>query len=123
TAVGVGSNPMKLDFRGWGRTMQQQATVLQFSIANPPVSIRVGQPVTVNAQLDEAVSGVIVSRDAVVRGGNGEAIVWRHVEPEHFEARPVRTEPFDATRVLVTAGVTDGDRIVVRGAELINQIR
>jgi len=35
----------------------------------------------------------------------------------------VRTQPFDATRVMVAAGLTQGDRIVVRGAELINQIR
>ena len=40
-----------------------------------------------------------------------------------FEARPVRTEPFDATHVLIAAGIGDGERIVVRGAELINQIR
>ena len=58
-----------------------------------------------------------------MRGGNGETIVWRHVEPEYFEPRPVRTEPFDATHVIIAAGVADGDRIVVRGAELINQIR
>ena len=66
---------------------------------------------------------MIISRDAVVRGGNGETIVWRHVEPEQFEARPVRTEPFDAANVLIAAGVESGDRIVTRGAELINQIR
>ena len=57
-------------------------------------------------------SGVMIDRDAVVRGGNGETIVWRHTEPEYFEARPVRTEPFDATHVLVAAGIGDGERIV-----------
>jgi multidrug efflux pump subunit AcrA (membrane-fusion protein) len=46
-----------------------------------------------------------------------------HVEPERFEPKPVRTQPFDATRVIVSAGLAEGDRIVVRGAELINQIR
>jgi hypothetical protein len=65
----------------------------------------------------------MIDRDAIVRGGNGETIVWRHTEPEVFEARPVRTEPFDATHVLVAAGVGDGERIVIRGAELINQVR
>ena len=114
---------MKLTFQGWSRTLQQQATVLQFSIGDPPASIRVGQPVTVMAEQGDTVTGVIVSRDAVVRGDNGETIVWRHVEPERFEPRPVRTEPFDAANVLIAAGVADGDRIVVRGAELINQIR
>jgi RND family efflux transporter MFP subunit len=123
TAAFAGNSPMKLRFQGWSRTLQQQATVVQFAITDPPPAIRIGQPVTVSAQLSETVSGVIVGRDAIVRGGNGETLVWRHVEPEHFEARPVRVEAFDAARVLIVAGVTEGDRIVVRGAELINQIR
>ena len=58
-----------------------------------------------------------------MRSGNGEAIVWLHVEPEQFEARPVRTQPFDATRLVIAAGVTEGERIVTRGADLINQVR
>lgn len=123
TAVAAGNATMQLGLQGWSRTLQQQATVLQFEIADPPPSISVGQPVTVTAQRADTASGFIVERDAVVRGGNGQTIVWRHVEPESFEARPVRTEPFDATHLLVAAGIEDGERIVTRGAELINQIR
>jgi cobalt-zinc-cadmium efflux system membrane fusion protein len=123
TAIGGGNIAMKLSFEGSSRTLQQQATVLHFAISDPTSSLRVGQPVTVTAQRGEATSGIIIDRDAIVRGGNGEAIVWRHVEPEYFEARPVRTEPFDATHVLVAAGIGDGERIVIRGAELINQVR
>jgi membrane fusion protein, heavy metal efflux system len=123
TAVGAGNIAMKLALQGWSRTLQQQATLLNFAISDPPASLRIGQPVTVTAQRGETVSGVIIDRDAVVRQGNGEMIVWRHVAPEYFEARPVRTEPFDATHVVVAAGLGDGDRIVVRGAELINQVR
>jgi hypothetical protein len=59
----------------------------------------------------------------VVRGGSGEAVVWRHTDPERFEARPVRTEPFDATRLVIRAGIDAGERIVIRGAETINQVR
>jgi membrane fusion protein, heavy metal efflux system len=123
TAAIAGSGPMELSFQGWSRTLQQQATVLQFAITDPPSSMRVGQPVTVSAQLNDSVSGVIVDRDAIARGSSGEAIIWRHVEPEHFEARPVRTLPLDAARVVIVAGVEVGERVVVRGAELINQIR
>jgi membrane fusion protein, heavy metal efflux system len=123
TAIGAGNNAMKLALQGWSRTLQQQATVLNFAISDPASSLRIGQPVTVTAQRGETISGVIVDRDAVVRQGNGEMVVWRHVAPEYFEARPVRTEPFDATHVIVAAGLGDGDRIVVRGAELINQVR
>ena len=96
--------------------------MLQFAIIDPPSSLRVGQPVTVTARLRDNVTGVIVNREAIVHSPNGETIVWKHVEPEQFEARPVRTEPFDASRVFIAAGVADGDRIATRGAELINQI-
>ena len=123
TAIGGANVAMELTFQGWSRTLQQQATVLHFAISDPTASLRVGQPVTVTAQRGDATTGVMIDRDAIVRGGNGETIVWRHTEPEVFEARPVRTEPFDATHVLVAAGVGDGERIVIRGAELINQVR
>jgi membrane fusion protein, heavy metal efflux system len=123
SAMGAGNAAMKLTLQGWSRTLQQQATVLNFAISDPASSLRIGQPVTVTAQRGESVTGVIIDRDAVVRGGNGETIVLRHGEPEYFEARTVRTEPFDATHVIVAAGLADGDRIVVRSAELINQVR
>jgi cobalt-zinc-cadmium efflux system membrane fusion protein len=123
SAMGAGNAAMKLTLQGWSRTLQQQATVLNFAISDPAASLRIGQPVTVTAQRGENITGVIIDRDAVVRGGNGEAVVWRHGEPEYFEARAIRTEPFDATHVIVAAGLADGDRIVVRGAELVNQVR
>ena len=123
TAIGSGNVALKLGFQGWSRTLQQQATVLRFAIADPPPSILVGQPVTVTAERGESINGIIVDRDAIVRDGNGEDVVWCHVEPEYFAVRRVRTQPFDATRVLIAAGIEKGERIVVRGAELINQIR
>ncbi len=123
SAASVNGVPLKLTFEGFSRALQQQATVVHFAIEEPPQGLRVGQPVTVTAQNGSAVKGIILPRTAVVRGGNGEALVWRHTDPERFEARPVRTEPFDATRVVVRAGLSDGERIVTRGAELINQVR
>jgi RND family efflux transporter MFP subunit len=122
-AAGADGTPLRLTIRGFSRALQQQATVVQFAVENPPANLAVGQPVTVTAQNGTAVSGIILPRDAVVRGGNGEALVWRHTDPERFEARPVRTEPFDATRLVVRAGLDAGERVVIRGAETVNQIR
>ena len=59
----------------------------------------------------------------MIRGANGEDIVYVHTDPEVFEPRAVRTEPLDATRVLIVAGVASGDRLVTQGAELLNQLR
>lgn len=121
-AVGRGQ-PMPLELRGFGRALQQQATLAHFAILNPPQGLSVGQPVTVSAQVGEPVTGIVVAREAVVRGGNGEALVWRHTAPETFEPTPIRTEALDAGRLLVLAGLEPGARVVVRGAELVNQIR
>src|SRR6266542_2225680 len=123
TAVGTGGQTMPLAFRGFSRALQYHASLVHFAISDPPPDLSIGQPVTVVAKSGAPVTGIVVPREAVVRSGNGEAIVWLHVEPERFEPRPVRTQPFDATRLVIAAGVTEGERIVTRGTDLINQVR
>ena len=123
TALTADGVTLKLVPKGVSRALQQQATVVQFAVVDPPADLRVGQPVTVLSRTGASATGIVLPRNAVVRSGNGEAMVWRHVDPERFEPRPVRTEPLDATRLIVRAGVAEGDRVVVRGADLINQIR
>ena len=97
--------------------------IVQFAVTQPPANLGVGQPVTVAAKFGAPTTALVVPRDAVVRAANGEAIVWLHVAPERFEPKPVRTQPFDATRLIVAAGVAEGERVVVRAADLVNQIR
>jgi len=123
TAVGTGGQTMPLAFRGFSRALQHHASLVHFAVSDPPADLSIGQPVTVMAKSGTPMAGIVVPREAVVRSGNGEAIVWLHVEAERFEPRPVRTQPFDATRVVVAAGVTEGERVVTRGADLVNQIR
>ena len=119
-----GRPPLRLRFQGFSRTLQQHATLVQFAVDEPPTNLSVGLPVTViGASGDRGRRRLIVPRDAVVRSSNGEAIVWRHAEPEQFEPRPVRVTPFDATRVILAAGVSKDERIVVRAADLVNQVR
>jgi multidrug efflux pump subunit AcrA (membrane-fusion protein) len=122
-AVTPSGQAMSLSYRGFSRALQQHAAMVQFAVQEPPANLSIGQPLTVIAKRGTAANGLIVRRDAVVRSANGEATVWLHVEPERFEPRPVRTEPFDATRLIVAGGITEGERVVVRGADLINQVR
>jgi hypothetical protein len=79
--------------------------------------------VQVVAQVGEPLRGILLDRSALVRGANGEAVVWRQSAPERFEAMPVRVESVEAGRVLVVAGLEPGQRIVVRGAGFVNQVR
>jgi cobalt-zinc-cadmium efflux system membrane fusion protein len=123
TAVTTGGQTMALSYQGFSRALQQHASIVHFVVSDPPNNISIGQPVTVLATSGTPITGFIVPRDAVVRSSNGEAVVWVRLDAERFEPKPVRTQPFDATRLIVAGGLTEGDRIVVRGAELINQIR
>jgi ABC-type phosphonate transport system ATPase subunit len=50
-------------------------------------------------------------------------LVYVHVAAERFEPRAVRVEPLDGERVLVSAGIEVGQRIVVQGAELLDHVR
>jgi RND family efflux transporter MFP subunit len=123
TASVRGSQPMRLELQGFGRAVQQGATLAQFRVEDPPPGLSLGQPVTVVAQVSDPIRGLILPCAAVVRAANGEQVVWRHVEPETFAAAPVRVETLDAGRVLVAAGLAAGERIVVQGAGLVNQVR
>jgi RND family efflux transporter MFP subunit len=123
TATASGHASLKLRFQGFSRNLQQHAAVIQFAVENPPPNLSIGLPVTVHAPAGETKDALIVPRDVVVRGSNGQQIVWVHEQAELFEPRQVRVVPFDAGRVIVAAGVAKGDRVVVRGAELVNQVR
>jgi cobalt-zinc-cadmium efflux system membrane fusion protein len=123
SAVATDGTGLRLRLLGYGRALQQQATLVHFAIEDAPDHLSVGQPVTVTATTGADVSGIILPRDALVRGANGEQLVWRHVEPERFEPVAVRSEMLDAGRIIIRAGVKAGERIVVRGADLINQVR
>jgi RND family efflux transporter MFP subunit len=123
TAIATGGQAMALDFRGFSRALQQHASVVHFAVSEPPAKLGIGQPVTVVAKAGAPTTALVVQRDAIVRSANGESVVWLRAEPERFEPRPVRTQPFDATRLIIAAGVAEGERVVIRAADLINQIR
>ncbi len=123
TAIGHIGPPIALSFLGTSRALRQHASVVHFAIPEPPLGLNIGQPLTVMVQRGTPVTGLIFPRDAVVRSNNGENIVWQHTGPERFEPKPVRIFPLDASRVVVAAGVNEHERIVVRGTDLINQIR
>jgi membrane fusion protein, heavy metal efflux system len=114
---------LKLQFQGVGRVLQLHATHLQFSIENPPATLMVGQPTTVLVQTKEQVKGIVLPREAVVRAANGEMIVWHHAASERFVPKPVRGQLVNGEQFVVLAGLDAGQSVVVKGAELINQVR
>ncbi|MFG1342332.1 efflux RND transporter periplasmic adaptor subunit [Xanthobacter autotrophicus] len=112
-----------LAFLGAGMSDRGQALPLQFAVTAGFEGLRPGQFLTVLAEAGAPRTGIAIPRTAVVRGANGQAIVYEHVAAERFVAREVKTEPLDAGRVLVVAGLPPDRRVVTEGAELIDQIR
>ncbi|MBB2960111.1 efflux RND transporter periplasmic adaptor subunit [Methylobacterium sp. R2-1] len=113
---------LALAFRGAGLADRNQAVPVQFAISGNIEGVRLGQFVTVLAPTGESVAGLAVPRSGIVRTEGG-AVVYEHVSAERYEPRSVRVEPLDAERVIVAGGLGAGRRIVVQGAELLDQVR
>jgi RND family efflux transporter MFP subunit len=112
-----------LEIAGAGFADGSQAQPVMFRIEEAGSALRLGQMVTVVAATSAEITGIAMPRDAVIRGTNGEYIVYVHSSAEMFEPRPVRTAPLDGARVLILAGIAPGERVVTQGAELLNQLR
>ena len=110
-------------YRGAGLADRNQAIPIQFSVVGDTSGLRAGQLLTVLAATTDERRGIAMPRESVLRGANGQSIVYEHTNPERFVPREVRVEPLDGQRVLILSGVEPGRRIVTQGAELLNQIR
>lgn len=108
---------------GTGFADRNQAIPVHFSIAEGTTGLRAGQFLTVLASTADVRRGVAIPREAVLRGSNGQSLVFEHSNAERFVPREVRVEPLDGVHLLIVAGVGPGSRIVTQGAELLNQIR
>lgn len=112
-----------LAYRGSGLADRNQAIPIQFNVEGAARGLRAGQLLTVLASTTDERTGIAVPRTSVLRGPNGQSIVYEHTNAERFLPREVRVEPLDGDRVLIISGIEAGKRIVTQGAELLNQIR
>ncbi|KMO33174.1 RND transporter [Methylobacterium variabile] len=114
---------LPLAYQGAGLADRNQAIPVQFAIGGGLEGLRVGQFVTVLAAIDAERRGLALPRASVVRTANGQDVVYAHTTAERYEAQAVRVAPLDGTRVLIEAGLKPGTRVVVQGAELLDQVR
>ena len=122
--VAVGEQKLPLRLVGVARSLREQALPLTFrGEGGALAALAVGQPVRVFVQTRSTVPGIRVPMAALMKNPANQSIVWVKTAPERFEPRTVTAEPLDGTHVAVTSGLKAGDRIAVRAATLINQIR
>lgn len=122
-AVFADGATIDLAYQGTGLADQGQAVPVRFSVVGEAAGLRAGQLLRVIAATPAKHEGIVVPRDAVLRGANGQLVVYVKSNAERFVQREVRVEPLDGDTVLVVAGLEAGLRVVAEGAELLNQIR
>jgi hypothetical protein len=122
-AVDPDGHSINLSYLGRAPSLRQQTQPLQFKVEETHEGLIIGSAVKVYVQQGEPIEGIVLPDSAVVRGDNGLPRVWAKESPQRFRPLPVRVAPLDGAHVVVLGGVAAGTRIVVEGAELINQVR
>ena len=113
-----------VSYRGSGFADRSQSIPVHFAIEGSDLSgLRAGQFVSVMVRTEAERPGIAIPRSALVRAANGQDIVFEHVAAELFVPRMVRIAPLDGERVLVSAGLEAGKRIVTQAAELLDHVR
>lgn len=120
----AGIDGVTLRFLGAARSLRDGVLPLTFQArSSAALPLAVGQPVTVVASLTRKTKGFVLPAEAIARNPANEPIVWIKSGAERYIPQPVRYQPLDAQRVVVTQGLGADNRVVVQGASLIAQIR
>jgi hypothetical protein len=125
---------LPLTFIGAGRMLREQAIPIQFRLAaSAPAQaqtpaqavapLSLGQTVQVLVQTKRLINGIVLPATAIVRNAANQDMVWVHAEALRFIPKTVRTAALDGAHVVVQDGVLAGERVVVQGASLLNQVR
>lgn len=101
---------------------EDQGLHLHFAVKNPRGLLRLGMPVDVYAETGTTRLVVAAPRDALSDQG-GRSIVFVHVAPEAFEARPVRVARSIGSWTEIEGGMQAGERVVVQGVAQLRAIR
>ena len=123
-SVTIGKQTLALRYQGNSQQLRQQALPLRFSVEGEALAqLAAGLPVQVTVQTRETLRGVAAPAEALARNPSNQTVVWVKTAPEQYAPRVVQHQPLDGERVMITAGLQDGERVVVQATNLINQIR
>lgn len=118
-SAALNGNPLR--YLGGASALRDGALPLLFA-PSQAMPLALGQVVKVIASTQVATQGVILPASALVKNNSNQTIVWVMEQAQHLRAVPVQAMPLDGKRYLVSQ-LKAGQRVVVQGANLINQIR
>ena len=122
-AAGADGQAFKLAYLGSGNQLREHALPLQFRALPPLPALNVAQPVRVFAETRKRIKAVAVPLAALVKNTGSDSFVWLHISAERFVPRRVQSQALDAAHIAIPEGVQAGERVVVQGAALLNQVR
>lgn len=112
----------QLQLVGSSGALRAGALPLLFRASGLQRPLALGQSLVVTVQTRQRQTGVALPASALVRTPANQDAVWVHEEAEYFRLQVIRQQALDGERVAVQ-GLRAGQRVVVSGATLINQIR
>jgi RND family efflux transporter MFP subunit len=122
-SVNRAGDQLDLELLGVGVNLKGHAIPMLFevSVDDPPLAI--GEALTVYVSGKQRIQGIVLPRSSLVKGNQGEDLVWVHSQAERFAPKAVRWSAVSKDHIAVIDGLHDGDRVVIQGATLLSQIR
>lgn len=93
----------------------RRAATVVFSVPNRSHSLRIGMQADVRLDAGEAVTAMMIPREAVVED-EGRKIVYVLLSGEEFQRREVRLGPESGGKIAVLEGLKAGERVVTQGS-------
>lgn len=117
---------LDLQYHGYAPQLNAGMVTIHFALETPADSaslLLIDQPVTVLAELESTLEGIVLPSDAIVTNSANLSIVWIKVSAERFLPQIVEYREISPNKVLITQGLGADNRVVIAGTSLLNQVR
>ncbi len=122
TARTVSGQAYKLNYIGSSPNSRGQFYSIYFEIEDS-TGLSASTAVNVVVEGGQLSEGIVAPRQSAHRTSNGEWIVWQKMGAERFVSRQVSMKPLNGDEILISAGLSQGNVIVVSGANLLGNFR
>lgn len=115
-----------LTYHGYAPQLNAGMATIHFELdtgAGSTSLLLIDQPVTLFAELDNTLEGIVLPAEALVTNAANLPIVWIKVSAERFLPQIVQYQQLSPSEVIVTSGLGEDNRVVVSGTSLLNQVR
>ncbi|MEM0910567.1 MAG: efflux RND transporter periplasmic adaptor subunit [Pseudomonadota bacterium] len=117
---------VSLKYHGYSPVLESGLLALHFETSDDALSqavLPINQAVTVMANLNEEMSGIVIAANAIVKNSQNLPIVWIKAGAERFVPQIVQYQQLDSNYVVITNGLGTDNRVVVQSTSLLNQVR